>query len=299
MFQASDWLFRKTDEFCRSVVLLKEVRSLKFAGFVQPGQTLKVTAQVRKLDGQLGVFSARITVDEQLVASSRLVLEQFDLADRYPSRAATDSYLSMCKLEQFRVLDPHVPENRPVAPTSFRWLWLDRFTEFVRGQRAEAIKTVSLTDQPIDQYLPGFPVMPCSLILEGLAQAGGALISELRGFEKSVVLGKVGKAVFHRPALAGDTMIYRAEVVDVQPEGAIVQGTSRIGNELHAEFELSFAYLDDRLGGIDLIEAADLLRVLRLYGLYDVGITENGIPLDIPKRLLEAEDRYLANLMPR
>ena len=139
-------------------------------------------------------------------------------------------------------------------------------------------------------------MMPCSLIIEGLAQAGGTLISELRSFEKSVVLGKVGKAVFHRPALAGDTMTYRTEVVDVQPEGAIVRGTSHIGDKLHAEVELSFAYLDDRLGGIELIPPADLLRILRLYGLYDVGETDDGIPLDIPQRLLEAEQRLLASM---
>ena len=296
MFQACDWLVRKTDEFCRSVVILKEVRNLKFAGFIRPGQTYRVTANVRKLDDQFATLSARVTVDDQPTASSRLVLERFDLADRYPSRAMMDPYLCMRKFEQSRILDPRSPENEPVAPTSFRWMWLDRFTEFVRGQRAEAIKTVSLTDQPIDHYLPGYPVMPCSLILEGLAQAGGTLISELREFERSVVLGKVGKAVFHRVALAGDTMTYCTEVADVQPEGAIVRGTSHIGDELHAEVELSFAYLDDRLGGIDLIEPADLLRILRLYGLYDVGRTEEGNPLDIPQRLLDAEDRYLADM---
>ena len=296
MFQACEWLVRKTDDFSRSVVLLKEVRGLKFAGFVQPGNRFTVTAHIRKLDDQLATCSARVTVDDQLVASSRLVLERFDLADRYPSRATLDRYLSIEKLKQFRTLEPNARENERVAPTSFRWMWLDRFTEFVRGQRAEAIKTVSLTDEPIDLYVPGLALMPCSLIIEGLAQAGGTLISELRSFEKSVVLGKVGKAIFHRPALAGDTMTYRTEIVDVQPEGAIVRGTSHIDDKLHAEVELSFAYLDDRLGGIDLIEPADLLRILRLYGLYDVGEADDGSPLDVPQRLLDAEDRRLADM---
>jgi 3-hydroxyacyl-[acyl-carrier-protein] dehydratase len=296
MFQACDWLVRKTDNFCRSVVLLKEVRGLKFAGFVQPGHTFKVTAHIRKLDDRLATLSARVTVEDQLVASSRLVLERFDLAERYPARAALDRYLSMEKLKQFRTLEPNAPESESVAPTSFRWMWIDRFTEFVRGQQAEAIKTVSLTDEPIDFYVPGLALMPCSLIIEGLAQAGGTLISEVRGFEESVVLGKVGKAVFHRPALAGDTMTYRTEVVDVQPEGAIVRGTSHIDDELHAEIQLSFAYLDDRLGGIDLIEPADLLRVLRLYGLYGVGVTGDGSPLQVPQRLLDAEERMLTSM---
>jgi 3-hydroxyacyl-[acyl-carrier-protein] dehydratase len=296
MFQACDWLIRETDEYRRSVVLLKEVRSLKFAGFVQPGQTFTVTAQVKKLDEQTGKFVARVTVDDRVVASSRLVLEQFDLADRFPSRAALDPYLRSRKREQFRVIEPQAPRNEPIAPTSFRWMWIDRFTEFVRGQRAEAVKTVSLTDEPIDLYVPGFPLMPCSLILEGFAQAGGVLVSEVRDFEKSVVLGKVSKAVFHRPALAGDTMTYSTEIADVQPEGAIVQGTSRIAGELHAEVELSFAYLEDQLGGIELIPPAELLRILRVYGLYDIAEDGEGNPLDVPRRMLDAEERLLASM---
>jgi 3-hydroxyacyl-[acyl-carrier-protein] dehydratase len=291
MFQACDWLVRKTDEFSRSVVLLKEVRTLKFAGFVRPGQTFTVTAHVRNLNDQVGKFVARVTVNDQVVASSRLVLERFNLADRYPPRAASDPYLYRRKLAQYETIEPQSPRNEPVAPTSFRWMWLDRFTEFVSGQRAESIKTVSVTDEPLDLYMPGFPVMPCSLIIEGLAQTGGILVSEFKGFEMPVVLAKVGKAVFHRPALPGDTMTYRTEIADVQPEGAIIRGSSRIEDELHAEIELSFAYLEDRLGGIELISPADILSMLRLYGLYDVGETDGGSPLDVPRRLLDAEDR--------
>ena len=296
MFQACDWLARKTDDFTHSVVLLHEVRNLKFAGFVHPGQTYTISATLRKHDDQQDHFSAQVTVDSQLVASSRLVLNRFDLAECYPAQSALDSYLYLQKLSQFRALDPHSAANEPVRPTSYRWMWLDRFTKFVSSQYAEAVKTVSLTDEPIDHYLPGFPVMPCSLILEGLAQTGGTLISELQEFEKSVVLGKVGRATFHRPALAGDTMTYRTEIADVQPQGAIVRGTSHIGDELHAEVELSFAYLDDRLGGIDLIHPADLLRILRVYRLYDVGETEDGSPLNVPQRMLDAEDRQLRAL---
>lgn len=295
MFQACDWLLRATDEFRRSMVLLKEVRGLKFAGFVRPGQTFVVTAGVKKLDDRSGQFATRATVDGRLVSSARLVLEQLNLEDRWPTRAPFDPYLRMRRREQFQTLDPQSSSGEPVASTCFRWMWLDRFTRFVRGSHAEAVKTVSLTDEPIDLYMPGFPVMPGSLILEGLAQAGGTLISELKGFEKSVVLGKVSKSTFHRQAKPGDVMTYLCEIEEVQPEGSIVRGTSRIAGELHVEAELSFAYLGDQLGGIELIPPADLLRILRIYGLYDVGETEDGRPLPVPQRLLDAETEFLAS----
>ena len=48
MFQACCWLVRKTDAFAHSVVLLKEIRNVKFAGLVRPEQTLTVTVTMKK-----------------------------------------------------------------------------------------------------------------------------------------------------------------------------------------------------------------------------------------------------------
>jgi len=74
-----------------------------------------------------------------------------------------------------------------------RWMWLDRFVEFIRGERSIAIKNVSLTEEPLSDYLPGFPVLPCSLIVEGLAWTGGILANEHRGFRERMVLAKVNR----------------------------------------------------------------------------------------------------------
>ncbi len=126
---------------------------------------------------------------------------------------------------------------------------------------------------------PGFPVMPCSLIVEGIAQTGGILVGECHDFQKRIVLAKISKAVFHRPAVPGDSMIYTAEIMDRQPEGAMIRGTSRIGGEPHAEVECFFAYLDDSFVSTELIGRRDVLAMLRLYGLFEVAQTKDGRPL--------------------
>src|SRR5688572_2393382 len=102
-----------------------------------------------------------------------------------------------------------------------RWFWIDRFTEFVRGKRAVALKGIALSEEQIDGYNPGFPVMPASLMIEGMAQTAGLLVGEMDGFSQRVVLAKIGKAVFHRLALPGDTLRYEAEIADVKRDGAI------------------------------------------------------------------------------
>ena len=75
---------------------------------------------------------------------------------------------------------------------------------------------------------------------------------------------------------------------DIKPDGAIVRGTSHLGDDLQAEVELFFAHLDHRIEE-QLFEPADFLRMLRILRLYEVGRNSDGTPLEIPQRLLEAE----------
>ncbi|MFM7160151.1 MAG: beta-hydroxyacyl-ACP dehydratase, partial [Planctomycetaceae bacterium] len=107
-----------------------------------------------------------------------------------------------------------------------RWIWIDRFEEFESGRSARAVKCVSLAEDHLHDHLPGFPVMPNPLILEGLAQTGGILLGEVQQFRKVVVLAKVPKAVFHAWARPGDKLDDRVQLLDIQAEGGIVAGTA-------------------------------------------------------------------------
>jgi len=131
-----------------------------------------------------------------------------------------------------------------------RWLWIDHFLEFQRGQSARAIKNLSLAEDHFADHFPGYPVMPAVLMLEGLAQAGGILVGEANEFREKVILAKIPRAVFHREALAGQQLIYDVELLHLRPEGAAVQGriTARIPGQADpvpiGEAEIFFAHLD-------------------------------------------------------
>ena len=77
-----------------------------------------------------------------------------------------------------------------------RWFWLDRFTEFVSGSHATAVKCVSLSEDHLRENFPGYPLMPNTLVAEGMAQCGGLLVSEVYQFSELVVLAKFAKCVF-------------------------------------------------------------------------------------------------------
>src|SRR5207244_7336492 len=100
-----------------------------------------------------------------------------------------------------------------------RWLWIDRFVEFESGKSARAVKNLSLAEDYFADHFPGYPVMPASLMLEGLAQTGGILVGEANDFREKVVLAKIPRATFHREALAGQTLYYAVELLHLRPEG--------------------------------------------------------------------------------
>ncbi|HZZ70725.1 MAG TPA: 3-hydroxyacyl-ACP dehydratase FabZ family protein [Pirellulales bacterium] len=163
-----------------------------------------------------------------------------------------------------------------------RWFWIDRYTEFVSGSHATAVKNVSLAEDYIHDHFPTAPVMPNSLILEGLAQTGGLLVGEYNGYAKRVVLAKVSKVKFHFPAIPGDTLIYRTKIHNIDDQGAMVEGTSHVGDRLQAEGEIFFAHLDERNGSQPLFDPETFMVWLRLVQIYEVGRTQSGAPLTVP-----------------
>jgi 3-hydroxyacyl-[acyl-carrier-protein] dehydratase len=130
-----------------------------------------------------------------------------------------------------------------------RWIWVDRFVEFESKKAAKSVKNLSLAEDHYAQHFPGYPVMPVSLMLEGLAQTGGILVGEANNFQEKVVLAKIGNARFHREAMAGETLTYETVIIDLRPEGATIQGTVKIGDETLGTAEIMFMHLDKARSG--------------------------------------------------
>ncbi len=127
-----------------------------------------------------------------------------------------------------------------------RWLWIDRFVKpFRRGEFARAVKQWSMAEDLFAAHFPEYPVIPATLLIEGLAQTGGILVGDANDFREKVVLAKIPKATFHSDVLAGQELTYEATLLQLRAEGAIVSGRiTAAAGQLVAEAEIYFAHLD-------------------------------------------------------
>ncbi len=106
MYQAAAWLLRERDDFAYSMVLLKEARAVKYAGFVCPGQTLQITVVVHKEDDEGVWFKAQGTVADEPAVSARLMLIRYNLASDRPEQALADEYIKTSMRRSFGLLKP-------------------------------------------------------------------------------------------------------------------------------------------------------------------------------------------------
>jgi 3-hydroxyacyl-[acyl-carrier-protein] dehydratase len=157
-----------------------------------------------------------------------------------------------------------------------RWFWVDRFIEFESGKQATSIKTVSLAEEQNHDHFPGVPIMPNTLIIEGLAQTAGMLAAELSGWEDRVVLAKIAKATFHFPAVAGDKLTYHAVLDDHSKTGAIATTTSHVDGRLQAESQMFFAFVDESFAGKSLFKPGQMYDMMRTWGVFEVGRAADG-----------------------
>ena len=150
-----------------------------------------------------------------------------------------------------------------------RWMWIDRVVELVPNERMVAIKQVSMAEEHIHDHFPStmnrraMPVMPMSLIVEGMAQTAGVLVGHAEGFKEKVVLAKVSKAKIDRDATPGCTLRYTATIERFTAAGASTKGLVELieppstgeGNAaVIGQIDLLFSHLDQNMGGVEYPE---------------------------------------------
>src|SRR5437660_10724899 len=101
-----------------------------------------------------------------------------------------------------------------ILPHRYPFLLIDRVLELKRKERIVAIKNVTINQPFFNGHFPGLPIMPGVLIVEAIAQAGGALLlTEVEDrTNKVMVFTGIDRAKFRRPVSPGDQVRIEVEV---------------------------------------------------------------------------------------
>lgn len=130
-----------------------------------------------------------------------------------------------------------INEIQQILPHRYPFLLIDRVVELERMKRIVALKNVTANEQFFQGHFPGVPIMPGVLMIEAIAQAGGALLlTEIQDRdEKLMVFTGIEKARFRRPVTPGDQLRIEVTVLAWRKTAVRMEGKAFVEDKVACE----------------------------------------------------------------
>jgi 3-hydroxyacyl-[acyl-carrier-protein] dehydratase len=132
-----------------------------------------------------------------------------------------------------------IVEIMSILPHRYPLLLIDRIVEIERKTRIVAIKNVTINEPHFAGHFPDFPIMPGVLIVEAIAQAGGALLltefSQHDRDTKLMVFTGIDNARFRRPVVPGDQLRIEVTVLNWRTTAVKLHGAATVDGKLACE----------------------------------------------------------------
>ncbi len=140
-----------------------------------------------------------------------------------------------------------------ILPHRYPFLLIDRVIELERKKRIVAIKNVTFNEPYFQGHFPDKPIMPGVLIVEAIAQAGGALLlTEVPNRDELLmVFTGIERARFRRPVVPGDQLRIEVEVLAWRKTAARLEGKAYVGDILAAEAVVTCRLVPRAMGAAD------------------------------------------------
>ena len=139
-----------------------------------------------------------------------------------------------------------INQIQAILPHRYPFLLIDRVVEITRKQRIVAIKNVSVNEPFFAGHFPGYPIVPGVLIIEAIAQAGGALLLTEVGDRDGKLMFFTGieRARFRKPVVPGDQLRIEVEVLAWRTTAVRMGGKAYVGDKLACEAVVTCVLVD-------------------------------------------------------
>ncbi len=93
LVEAGSWLLRLSEDYRHSVIVLREVKNIKYGTFMEPGKTMEVSVELTERTNDLATIKGKGEVEGQPTVSAKIVLATYNLRDREESLAVNDAQI--------------------------------------------------------------------------------------------------------------------------------------------------------------------------------------------------------------
>ncbi|MAJ82613.1 MAG: 3-hydroxyacyl-[acyl-carrier-protein] dehydratase FabZ [Legionellales bacterium] len=133
-------------------------------------------------------------------------------------------------------------EIKEILPHRYPFLLVDRVINWVPGESITTLKNVTINEPFFEGHFPQKPIMPGMLIVEGIAQSGIIMVSNL--IKESNIkdplfyLAGIEKVKFRKMVTPGDQLIFDVKLLKHRAQYLKCFGEAKVDGELVCQAEI-------------------------------------------------------------
>ncbi len=229
----------KMDPARKFDLYLKKLDRVKFRKPNNPGDRVKVEADLESLENGEAVFKCQTSNNAGVTCQAKITLglRPFSRPEVFPELYGEFDKSENINMDVNRIMS-HVPHRYP-------FLLIDNVIVATDEGHIVATKNISANEEIFQGYKPGYPVLPGSLQAEIVAQSGCAyVLSKPENKGKLAYFMGIDEAEYFHPIFPGDQLICDVQLPPVKSRFGKGAGEIRVGNTIAAKVSMTFAVID-------------------------------------------------------
>ena len=139
-----------------------------------------------------------------------------------------------------------IEEILGLLPHRYPFALVDKVIEHIPGEKAVAIKNITINEPQFQGHFPERPLMPGVLIVESMAQVGGLIVTQMPDLPSGLfVFAGIDNVKFRRPVVPGDQLVITCQLLSIKRKRfGKVKGEAHVEGKLVCSGELMFSLVD-------------------------------------------------------